>query len=145
MYETETGIERFLREKKLGAVKSTVEGFAKTINLEDKRRRFTELNGEKIVSEKNLLELDKRHEEIWDTLTKLNATDTTGTINGILEAYMNEAQTLFEAKNKEDEESEARPIWKLFELFAEGEEGLSEVAEEVVKDLGGSAPEPPSP
>jgi len=136
MYETETGIERFLREKKLGGVKSTVEGFAKTINLEDKRRRFTEINAEKIISEKTLLDLDKRHEEIWDTLMKINATDTTGIINGVLESYMNEAQKLFAAQNKKDEEeSEARPIWKLFELIAEGEEGLSDVAAEVAEEI----------
>ena len=136
MYETETGIERFLREKKLGGVRSTMEGFAKAINLEDKRRHFTELRGEKEVSEKTLIELDKRHEEIWDTLTTLNASDPGGTINGILESYMNEAQKLFAAHNKEDEEKEEnRPIWKLFELFAEGEEGLSDVAAEVAADI----------
>ncbi|MCL1885081.1 MAG: hypothetical protein FWF81_15155 [Defluviitaleaceae bacterium] len=136
MYETETGIERFLREKKLGGVKSTVEGFAKTINLEDKRRRFAEIRGEKEVSEKTLLELDKRHEEIWDTLMKLNTTDSSGTINGILESYMNEAQKLFAAQDKKDEEAaDERPIWKLFELFAEGEEGLSAAAAEVLADI----------
>jgi len=136
MYETETGIELFLREKKLGNVRSTVEGFARTINLEDKRRRFSEINAEKSVSDKNLLELDKRHEEIWDTLQKLQATDKTGTISGIIEAYMDEAQKLFAAHNKEDSDAvEERPIWKLFELFAEGEDGLSEIAEGVVSDI----------
>jgi hypothetical protein len=136
MYETETGIERFLREKKLGGVKSTVEGFAKTINLEDKRRRFTELDTEKTLSEKTLLDLDKRHEEIWDVLTHLSSHDSSGTIAGILEAYMGEAQKLFESHNKkEEEEPEPRPIWKLFELIAEGEEGLSETAEEITADI----------
>ncbi|MCL2576872.1 MAG: hypothetical protein FWE27_02315 [Defluviitaleaceae bacterium] len=138
MYETETGIERFLREKKLGGVKSTVEGFAKTINLEDKRRRFTELNAEKLISDKTLLDLDKRHEEIWDTLTILSADDKTGTIAGILESYMNEAQKLFETHNKKDEEEpEPRPIWKLFDLIAEGEEGLTEIATEITEDIKG--------
>jgi len=135
MYETETTIERFLREKKLGGIKSTIEGFAKTINLEDKRRRFTELSAEKTISDKTLLDLDKRHEEIWNALTAMNAADTTDTINGILEAYMNEAQALFATQNKENEEEEARPVWKLFELFAEGEEGLSNVAKEVTAGL----------
>ncbi|MCL1863121.1 MAG: hypothetical protein FWF78_06110 [Defluviitaleaceae bacterium] len=135
MYETETGIERFLREKKLGGVKSTVEGFAKTINLEDKRRSFKELLSEKEVSERTLLDLDKRHEEIWEALTALNQTDQSTTIAGIIEAYMNEAQKLFATQDKPDEEPEERPIWKLFELFAEGEEGLSDVAQEIVKNI----------
>ncbi|MCL2386871.1 MAG: hypothetical protein FWC89_04880 [Defluviitaleaceae bacterium] len=142
MYDTETGIERFLREKKLGGVKSTVEGFAKTINLEDKRRRFVELNAEKDVSDKTLLELDKRHEEIWDTLQKLNATDSTGVVKNILDAYMNEAQKLFADQNKKEEETEeARPIWKLFEMFAEGEEGLSAVAAEITADIANNPEE----
>lgn len=144
MYETETGIERFLREKKLGGVKSTVEGFAKTINLEDKRRRFPELCAEKELFEKTLLDLDKRHEEIWDTLTKIKATDTTGMGNSILEAYMNEAQKLFDSQDKKDEEPEPRPTWKLFDLFAEGEEGLTAAA--VAKDIKalGSLPSIPT-
>jgi hypothetical protein len=137
MYETETGIERFLREKKLGGVKSTMEGFAKTINLEDKRRRFMEINTEKQVSEKTLLELDKRHEEIWDVLMRLNAADNGGTISGIIEAYMNEAQKLFIAHKEEEEKEETRPIWKLFDLFAEGDgaEGLSAMAAQVAAEL----------
>jgi len=149
MYETETAIERFLREKKLGGVKSTVEGFAKTINLEDKRRRFTELNAEKILSEKTLLDLDKRHEEVWDTLITISVEDQTGTIKGIMDSYMNEAQKLFDAHNKKDEEeAEPRPIWKLFDLIAEGEDGLTDIASEVSenikkeKDLGDSVPNP---
>lgn len=149
MYETETGIERFLREKKLGGVKSTVEGFAKTINLEDKRRRFKELLSEKDISERTLLDLDKRHEEIWEALTTLNQTDQSTTIAGIIEAYMNEAQKLFATQDKPEEEPEERPIWKLFELFAEGEEGLSDVAQGIVqdienheKDLGDAVPNP---
>ena len=136
MYETETSIERFLREKKLGGVKSTVEGFAKTINLEDKRRRFVEMSTEKQVSDKTLIELDKRHEEIWDKLTEISAADSSGTINGILESYMSEAQKLFDAHHKEEEENqEARPIWKLFDLLAEGEEGLTAIAAEVAADI----------
>jgi ABC-type multidrug transport system fused ATPase/permease subunit len=144
MYETETSIERFVREKKLGGVKSTVEGFAKTINLEDKRRRFTELRAEKEVSEKTLLELDKRHEEIWDALTRISSDDATNTVNGIIESYMNEAQKLFVAHN-EEESQEPRPIWKLFELFAEGEEGLSPVAAEIVTDIKTEGALPPPP
>jgi len=141
MYETETGIERFLREKKLGGVKATIEGFAKTVNLDDKRRRFKELEGEKLSLEKNLTEMDKRHEEIWDVLVKLNVEDTTQTINSILETYMAEAEKVFSAKktgaDDEDNSQEERPIWKLFDLFAEGVDGetLSEKATEVLDDI----------
>ncbi|MCL1844214.1 MAG: hypothetical protein FWF79_10420 [Defluviitaleaceae bacterium] len=143
MYETETDIERFIREKKLGGVRSTIEGFAKTINLEDKRRRFTELNAEKVISEKSLMDLDKRHEEVWETLTTIQESDTGGKVNEILDSYMNEAQKLFAAQDKKDEEPEARPIWKLFDLFAEGEEGLSEKAAEILGNIKNEPEESP--
>jgi len=121
MYETETGIERFVREKKLGGMKATVEGFAKTINLDDKRRRFNDFTTEKAGAEKSLAELDKRHEEIWNGLTKISK--KAPVINIVIESYMKEAENLFAAheKNKEQEQQEERPIWKLFDMMAEGE------------------------
>jgi len=134
MYETETGIERFLREKKLGGVRSTVEGFAKTVNLDDKLRRSRELEGEEAVTKKTLEELDKRHESVWISLTALNATDQSGKVDEIVASYIEEAEQLFAKKDTEEKE-EPRPIWKLFELMADGggEDELSDMAQEVVK------------
>jgi len=137
MYETETTIERFVREKKLGGVKSTVEGFAKTINLDDKRRRFNDLNTEKEGAEKSLIELDRRHEEIWSTLTKLNVMEPA--VNAVMESYMTEAEALFAAQEKNKEEPEPRPIWQLFDIFAEGAEALTPSATEVLTDIKGEA------
>ncbi|MCL2217185.1 MAG: hypothetical protein FWB91_09230 [Defluviitaleaceae bacterium] len=134
MYETETSIERFVREKKLGGVKSTVEGFAKTINLDDKRRRFNDLSTERDGAEKSLIELDRRHEEIWSTLTKLNVMEPS--VNKVLESYMTEAEALFAAQEKKDEENpEPRPIWQLFDIVAEGAEALTPSAEEVLTGI----------
>ena len=133
MYETETSIERFVREKKLGGGRSTVEGFAKTVNLEDKVRRSHELSGERAVSEKTLEELDKRHESVWNSLTALNGTDNTGKVDAIIASYIDEAESLF-AKRDSEEREEPRPIWKLFEMLENsGEEELSDTAQEVVK------------
>jgi len=133
MYETETSIERFVREKKLGGVKSTVESFAKTINLDDKRRRFNDLTTEKTGAEKSLAELDRRHEEIWGTLTKLNVMEPT--VNVVLETYMKEAEALFAAQEKDEEKQEPRPIWQLFDVFAEGAEALTPSATEILTEI----------
>jgi len=121
MYETETNIERFVREKKLGGVKSTIEGFAKTINLDDKRRRFNDYTVEKEGAEKSLIELDKRHEEIWATLTKLKELEPA--VSAVIDSYMTEAENLFAAqeKDKEEDQQEPRPIWQLFDMMAEGD------------------------
>ena len=122
MYETETAIERFVREKKLGMVKATMEGFAKTINIDDKHRHFKEYSSEKEVAEKTLAELDKRHEEVWNILMELNAGDGANKVNKVIETYIEEAADMFNKLDKPDEEKfEPRPIWQLFELFEGGE------------------------
>lgn len=98
MYETEGNIERFLREKKLTGLKATIEGFARAVNLEDKKRYYNELQADKAAAEKELTELDARHEEIWDTLMVLNDRDRSHDhiIETILATYLSEAGRLFE-------------------------------------------------
>jgi len=136
MYETETSIERFLREKKLGGMKATIEGFAKTVNLDDKRKKFNDLLGEKESMEKGLAEMDKRHEEIWDKLVMLNVDDPTQKVNAVLETYLTEAEKIF-AINTEEEKVEERPIWKLFDMFADGmtSESLTATASEILDSI----------
>ena len=140
MYETETGIERFVRDKKLGGMKATIEGFAKTVNLDDKKRHFTQLKAEKESVEHVLVDLDKRHEEIWDVLVRLNNGDDSKKINAVVEMYINEAEKLFTTpitNTENEEEGEPKPIWKLFEFFVEGDSPalLTEAAEGVLTDI----------
>ena len=126
MYETETGIERFVREKKLGMMKATVEGFAKTINIDDKHRHFKEYTAEKEVAEKTLAELDKRHEEVWNILMELNMSDGGKTVGKVIDTYIDEAADMFAKLDKPEEDKfEPRPIWQLFELFGDEEQAES--------------------
>ena len=122
MYETETSIERFVRDKKLGGMKGTIQGFARTINLEDKKRRFNDFTTEKTSVEKSLKELDRRHEEIWDSLNKLSKLEPK--TSAIIDSYIREAEKLFEAHEKKNEETdnEERPIWQLFDMVEDGDE-----------------------
>jgi len=93
MYETEAEIERFMREKKLTGLRATIEGFARTANLEDKKRYYDELLKGKTALEAELSNLDLRHEEIWDTLMVLNAHDNSynRVIDTIIQTYLEEA------------------------------------------------------
>ena len=122
MYETETGIERFLREKKLGLIKSTVEGFAKTINIDDKQRHFKEYSAEKELAERTLAELDKRHEEVWNILMELNKNDAGDEVNKVIDTYIEEAAELYRKQdNPEEDKYEPRPVWKVFEMIEDEE------------------------
>jgi len=93
MYETEAEIERFMKEKKLTGLRASVEGFAKTANLEDKKRYYDELVKSKQALENELNSLDLRHEEIWDTLMVLNDHDNSPAkiIDKIIQTYLDEA------------------------------------------------------
>ena len=96
MYETEAEIERFMREKKLTGLRASIEGFAKTANLDDKKRYYEELLKSKQAVEQELTALDVRHEEIWDTLMVLNDHDrsTNKIIDKIIQTYLDEAGRL---------------------------------------------------
>ena len=96
MYETEAEIERFMREKKLTGLRASVEGFAKTANLEDKKRYYDELVKSKQALETELATLDVRHEEIWDALMMLNDHDKSSNkiIDKIIQTYLDEAGNL---------------------------------------------------
>jgi len=93
MYETEAEIERFMKEKRLTGLRASVEGFAKTANLDDKKRYYDELIKSKESLEKELNNLDLRHEEIWDTLMVLNDQDRSSgkVIDKIIQTYLDEA------------------------------------------------------
>ena len=124
MYETETEIERFLREKKLGLIKSSVEGFAKTIDIDDKQRHFKEYSAEKELAEKTLEKLDKRHEEIWGILMDLNRNDEGDGVNKVIDKYIDMADELYKKQDTPEEDKyEPRPVWKVFEML-ENEENI---------------------
>jgi DNA-binding protein H-NS len=127
MYETEESVERFMKEKKLTGVKASIEGFARTVNLEDKKRYNKELQREKESVEKDLGELDARHEEIWDSLMALNESDVTRNriIEKVISTYLTEAGKLFEKVEKEKQEQDAM-VAREIEGMAEDDEGIEE-------------------
>jgi len=108
MYETEGNIERFLREKKLEGVKGSIESFARTINLENKKRYYNDLAAQREKEERELASLEDRHEEIWETLSVLGELDSSPdlVIKKIMHAYMDEAARLFENAGKRKMEDE---------------------------------------
>jgi len=98
MYETEGEIERFVREKKLTGLRSTIQDFAETVKLDDKKRYYEELSKGKEAVEKELANLDMRHEEIWDTLMVLNDRDSSANklVDKIIQTYLDEAGGLLQ-------------------------------------------------
>ncbi|MCL2463267.1 MAG: hypothetical protein FWF44_11420, partial [Defluviitaleaceae bacterium] len=94
----------FLREKKLSGFRATIEEFAETARVDDKKRRCRELRASMARAEDELAGIDGRQAEIWDMLTELNATDgDTGRIIGrMMEKYGGEAERVMAAAGKLD-------------------------------------------
>ena len=79
MYETENVIEKFLTDKNINNMTNTLEQFAKTIDIEDKREFYKELAGRKDSAEAELLSIDEQHVELWRKIEENNKNDITGT------------------------------------------------------------------
>lgn len=97
MYQTEDQIEEFLRKKNIGHLSTSVEHFAQTINVEDKKQYHKDLSRERSVLEKALSDLDNRHAEIWDLLLELNKTDISESkiVDIIIKTYLEEVEKVF--------------------------------------------------
>ncbi|MDR1531258.1 MAG: hypothetical protein LBS62_03595 [Clostridiales bacterium] len=102
IYETESTLEKFLREKKINNTKFTIEQFANTVNIDDKIDYCKELAQHRLSLEKNLAELDGRHKEIWGRLEVLNKKNEPGeaVMNRVIQAYLDELNELMEDAEK---------------------------------------------
>jgi len=97
MYETESRIEQFLREKNIDSGKFSIEQFAINIDIDDKQKYYRMLEQDKLKQEENLQTLDSRHNDIWEYLEVLKAADTTGVVEVLSQMYLDEvAQILGE-------------------------------------------------
>ena len=96
MYQTEYQIESFLKEKRIGNAMITIEKFAKTVNLDDKRKVYANYSTERNRMEKRLESLDKLHDGIWSELAVLNELDKTDEkmVERIIEQYSVEIENI---------------------------------------------------
>ena len=103
MSQTEASIDFFLRDKGIDAKFSSIEKFAATLNLDDKKQFYQELFREKNLVEKSLTRLDVRSSQIWDALMSLRANEKrdVDTINKIIEEYVEKADRILNADRAE--------------------------------------------
>ena len=96
MYQTEYQIESFLKEKQISNAMITIEKFAKTVNLDDKKKVYANYSTERTRMEKRLEALDKLHEGIWSELSVLNELDKTyeKQVDRIIEQYSVEIENI---------------------------------------------------
>ena len=106
MAQTEDAIDFFLKDKGIALRFSSIEKFAGTVNVEDKKRFYEEMFREKVLIEKSLKRLDARNSQIWDELMELKASGGKDmeTIDQIIEQYVEKAERTMSADALEDVE-----------------------------------------
>ncbi len=113
--QTEAEIMRFLHEKSIENTFTTVELFARGTDIDKRRETHEDLTRQKLMYEKQLVELDAKHEELWKKLTALKDLDTSESliVTRIIRAYMDETVALIErfkttaAEERQTEEQQA--------------------------------------
>ena len=124
MYQTERQIEGFLREKNIVNALITIEKFAKTVDLEDKRKVYNDYAKEKNRMEKLLEGFDKLLEGIWGELTLLGELDKTPDkiVERIISQYTEEVENIVkintpvDVAGDNDKDSEAEDIDDMSEM-----------------------------
>ena len=108
MYQTEHQIESFLKEKQIGTAMITIEKFAKTVNIDDKRKIYSNYTTERARMEKRLEALDALHEGIWSELAVLSELDKTDEkqVERIIEQYSVEIENIVKINTVPDGASE---------------------------------------
>ena len=103
MSQTEAAIDFFLKDKGIEARFSSIEKFAATLNLDDKKQFYQELFREKNLIEKSLERLDVRSSQIWDALMSLRSNEKrdADTINKIIEEYVEKADRILNVDKAE--------------------------------------------
>jgi hypothetical protein len=103
MSQTEAAIDFFLKDKGIDTKFSSIEKFAATLNLDDKKQFYQELFREKNLIEKSLDRLDVRSSQIWDALMNLRANEKRDldTINKIIEEYVEKADRILNVDRAE--------------------------------------------
>lgn len=102
MYQTERQIENFLREKNISNALITIEKFAKTVDLEDKRKIYNNYSVELARLEKLLEGLDSLLEGIWGELSLLEELDKTQdkVVAHIIKQYNQEVENIVKINAK---------------------------------------------
>jgi hypothetical protein len=100
MFQTEEEINRIMRENSLSSVKTSLNTFAKTFDINDKKIYYNQLVRHKAGMEKELTGLDTVQAEIWKKLEVLSQVETAtdesggGLLKQIVKAYMDHIESL---------------------------------------------------
>jgi len=102
--QTEVAIEFFLKDKGIDVNYSNVEKFAQTINIDDKKQFYNEMNREKGLVERSLAVLEQRHTDVWGELMNIQENDENEDMKRLIDEYMVKAGKMMVYDETRDED-----------------------------------------
>jgi len=107
LYRTEGQIDFFMKDKSIENTAVTLESFAKTVNIDDKRKYFKELTTERDRLAGKVKDLEERHASIWNDLVLINEEiGASKVIDAMMQRYIDEVGKLVDLKLRQEEEEE---------------------------------------
>ncbi|WP_250278025.1 hypothetical protein [[Clostridium] colinum] len=104
VYEVQEQLEYFLSEKNITISNGSLESFAKSINIDNQKAYFKEIDTKKQRIETRMREIEDEQQQLLEKIVALNVEDTSKekVIEKIIQAYFNETEKLL---SEEDEEN----------------------------------------
>ena len=111
MRDTEDSIDFFIREKGIKHSAATIEAFAKTMDIEDKKRYYLELKKEHERLSARNTQLEHSYNTIWNDLIELNDADKKSQIiDFMIQRYIEEVGKLTTTTRHEEVKLEESPF-----------------------------------
>ncbi|MCL2415987.1 MAG: YjgN family protein [Defluviitaleaceae bacterium] len=109
MGQTEVAIEFFLKDRNISLNFSSIEKFAQTVNIDDKKNFYREMSREKVTIERNLTELEQRHISVWGNIMDLQAADEgeEKVMDKLIGAYMEKVGNMMVYDNANDTDDDS--------------------------------------
>ena len=104
VFEVQKQLEDFLFEKKISIKNTSLEAFAKSINIDNKILYFKEISLKRENVLKRIEEIEREQKVLMDELNNINEEDTTKEqiVDKIIKAYVNETQKLLSEEDEEE-------------------------------------------
>lgn len=104
VYEVQAQLEDFLRLKKINISNGSLESFAKSINIDNQKAYFREIDSKKKKIEERIKEIEEEHQQLMEKIIALNVEDTSKekVIEKIIQAYFNETEKILSEEDEED-------------------------------------------
>lgn len=96
LFEVQKQLEEFLESKNIDISNISLNSFSKSINIDNKKAYFREIDNKRKKLEVRIAEIDKEQEKLLEKLVKLNVEDTSKekVVEKIIKAYMNETEKI---------------------------------------------------